>query len=91
MTLTRNFISMTVVIRSTILEDHCGLEYYRSLDMMLNFLNRKKKVQKIIIRERYLVGLAKDYLQVNKAKAEELYKNNPDPYNPSCKYYSGNI
>ncbi|OGI21126.1 MAG: arginine--tRNA ligase [Candidatus Melainabacteria bacterium RIFOXYA12_FULL_32_12] len=31
----------------------------------------------------YLIDLAQDYIKENKEKAEELYKNNPDPYKPS--------
>lgn len=31
----------------------------------------------------YLVEVAEDYLKLNKTKAEEFYKNNPEPLNPS--------
>ena len=55
----------------------------QELGVPADFPQTEEEGAKNYYASEYLIDTAKKYLETNKSKAEELYKNNPEPLNPS--------
>ncbi|MEI8388440.1 MAG: arginine--tRNA ligase [bacterium] len=59
------------------------LRVLQELGIEASFPQTEEEGSKNYYSGEFLIEPAKEYLKTNKVKAEELYKNNPDPLNPS--------